>query len=118
MIRMSVARWIGVSLSVHIVLVATAFFAYSADFQPNNLARSTLAVLATWLVYLLVTKGPADRNKQIPPLLRYYFVVFAFLFILLANFFLSGDHGMNELSFKFSLLGAMIPFAILLRMRK
>ena len=74
-------------------------------------------MLAVWLVYLLVTRRQRPEAPNEGRALRYYFCGFTIAFFLLANAMLAYGPEVPEVPFKFWLLSALIPFAVVFRSR-
>jgi hypothetical protein len=104
-------------VAMHLVLVGLAAANYVMETKLDSLSRAVFFILGVILIYLFLTKGPPIINRNVPMLLRAYFWSLAVLMFVSFNIVFVWGYEIPRVPFRLVLLGVLIPFAILLRMR-
>lgn len=109
--------WVKVSIATHVAILGMAVAAYVMHMQLDVFWRSILFVLAVFLVYLLLTQGPPAGREQVPAFVRGYFWVLVVLMFMILNILFIIGYDIPSLPFRLVLVGVLIPFAMLLRIK-
>ena len=114
---MNAKAWARFSLIAHFALTALAVITFFMRTELDNLWRSFFGCLGVWFIYLLYKKGPSASAGEVPTLLRVYYWSILLAMLFASNALLYSGHSLPSVPFRLTLLGILLPFAILFRMR-
>jgi hypothetical protein len=114
---MNAKGWARFSLTAHLALTALAVLTFFLRTELDYLWRSFFVCLGVWFLYLLYKNGPSASASEVPRLLRAYYWLVLFAILLASNALLYSGYSLPGVPFRLTLLGILIPFAILFRMR-